>query len=73
MVAESNGLPSYNPNFPLNLDIHPSTIPTEQIATLADVRLDAHFGSAAQEAAIVQYGIAGRVWLAFYFTEQAIF
>lgn len=63
MVTENNGRPSYNPNFPLHLDIHPSTIPTVHSATFIDARtLDTRFGSVAQEAAIIQYGIAGRVW-----------
>jgi len=48
-----------NPNFPLNLDIHPST---NSIANAAD----ANFGSVAQEMAIRQYDIAGRVWEAAY-------
>ncbi|KJA16427.1 hypothetical protein HYPSUDRAFT_193151 [Hypholoma sublateritium FD-334 SS-4] len=67
MVTENNGGSSYNPNFPLHLNIHPSTIPTAHSATFADAAtLDAQFGCAAQEASILQYGIAGRVWEASY-------
>jgi hypothetical protein len=64
MVSEIHEYPSTNPNFPVNLDIYPSAIP---IPTHSKIRsdanqLDAAFGPAAQELAIRQYGIAGRVW-----------
>ncbi|PPR02597.1 hypothetical protein CVT24_002168 [Panaeolus cyanescens] len=49
-----------NPNFPKNLDIHPSK-PQSSSIDLGDA-----FGSLAQEEAIRQYGIAGRVWEAAY-------
>jgi len=49
----------YTPNFPLNLDIHPSNQP---LVTDSRPDLDANFGSKAQEQAIREYGIAGRVW-----------
>ncbi|KAJ3512959.1 hypothetical protein NLJ89_g3228 [Agrocybe chaxingu] len=51
-----------NPNFPANLDIHAST---GTISHHPD-HLDAHFSAEAQETAIRQYGIAGRVWEAAY-------
>ncbi|KAF8905072.1 hypothetical protein CPB84DRAFT_637208 [Gymnopilus junonius] len=56
-------LPS-NLNFPFNLRIHPSSPPTySSDKCLID---DTNFGSHAQERAIRQYGIAGRVWEAAY-------
>ena len=51
------------PNFPLNLDIHPSTQPlVNDNKERIPADLDAIFGSKAQERAIREYGIAGRVW-----------
>jgi hypothetical protein len=48
-----------NPNFPVNLDIHPSKPSQDLYSNHID---KAAFGSLAQELAILQYGIAGRVW-----------
>ena len=48
-----------NPNFPVNLDIHPSK-PSQDL--YCDHIDKSAFGSLAQELAILQYGIAGRVW-----------
>lgn len=45
-----------NPNFPKNLDIRPSK-PQGSSSDLGDA-----FNTLAQEDAIRQYGIAGRVW-----------
>ncbi|KAF9480511.1 hypothetical protein BDN70DRAFT_905714 [Pholiota conissans] len=68
MVSEIHEYPSSNPNFPHNLDIHPSAIPISAQSRLQNdaPHLEAAFGSAAQEVAIQQYGIAGRVWEASY-------
>ncbi|KAF8202206.1 hypothetical protein BJ912DRAFT_842562 [Pholiota molesta] len=65
MVSEIHEYPSTNPNFPVNLDIYPSAIPIPTQSSDAN-QLDAAFGPAAQELAIRQYGIAGRVWEAAY-------
>ena len=46
-----------HPNFPEFLDIAPSQIPNSLPSQLQDT-----FGSHAQEDAIREYGIAGRVW-----------
>ncbi|CAA7267042.1 unnamed protein product [Cyclocybe aegerita] len=51
-----------NPNFPANLDIHASTGTHSHLSD----HLDTRFGTNAQETAIRQYGIAGRVWEAAY-------
>ncbi|KAF8968054.1 hypothetical protein BDZ97DRAFT_1903028 [Flammula alnicola] len=64
-AAARDGRPN-DPNFPLNLDIHPS-LPISHSSLLGDATdLDANFDSLAQELAIRQYGIAGRVWEAAY-------
>jgi hypothetical protein len=48
-----------NPNFPLNLNIHPSNpIKYQQNST----EYDEIYSFQAQELAIRKYGIAGRVW-----------
>ena len=46
---------SMDPNFPLNLDIHPSSQPSH-------LEYDRNYSFEAQEIAIRKYGIAGRVW-----------
>ncbi|KAF9477991.1 hypothetical protein BDN70DRAFT_74852 [Pholiota conissans] len=68
MVSEIHEYPSRNPNFPHNLDIHPSAIPISAQSRLQKdaPHFEAAFGSAAQEVAILQYVIAGRVWEASY-------
>lgn len=48
----------HNPNFPINLDIHPST--HSRITHLGI--LNGNFGFDEQKIAIREYGIAGRVW-----------
>ena len=54
-MGGTNLLPPRNPNFPLDLDIHPSTNQTVNDS-------DSSFGLVAQELAIRHYGVAGRVW-----------
>ncbi|TCD63203.1 hypothetical protein EIP91_005842 [Steccherinum ochraceum] len=51
-----------NPNFPSNLDIRPNA---QEIVT-AESGSDRKFDASAQEEAIREYGIAGRVWEAAY-------
>ncbi|KAH9481698.1 hypothetical protein JR316_0006225 [Psilocybe cubensis] len=59
-------MPPSNPNFPKNLQIHPSN-PRSSRYTNANQDLDEEkFGPEAQELAIRKYGIAGRVWEAAY-------
>ncbi|KAF8802486.1 hypothetical protein BYT27DRAFT_7261022 [Phlegmacium glaucopus] len=53
----------HNPNFPLNLNIHPSSPITYQQHSAEYVK---NYSFQAQELAIRKYGIAGRVWEASY-------
>lgn len=46
-----------NPNFPADLNISPSAVSSSALHNLEDA-----FGQTAQELAILQYGIAGKVW-----------
>ncbi|KAF8150702.1 putative methyltransferase-domain-containing protein [Crassisporium funariophilum] len=55
-----------NPNFPLDLDIHPSHSTIYQPLNLNLKEFEINYGSSAQEDAIRRYGIAGRVWEAAY-------
>ncbi|PPQ89324.1 hypothetical protein CVT25_003161 [Psilocybe cyanescens] len=55
-----------NPNFPQNLQIHPSNPHSSRYLNAAHDLDEAKFGSEAQELAIRKYGIAGRVWEAAY-------
>lgn len=49
-----------NPNFPADLNIFPSATTTTKSSVPHN--LGDAFGRAAQELAILQYGIAGKVW-----------
>ena len=53
-AIHENMTPSYDPNFPADLNIKPLA----HSASDADTRFD----STAQEGAIRTYGIAGRIW-----------
>ncbi|KAH7928057.1 hypothetical protein BV22DRAFT_1083645 [Leucogyrophana mollusca] len=58
-----------DPNFPMGLQISPSTPNHGSTSTRANIlpcNGDVAFGSAAQQLSIQKYGIAGRVWEAAY-------